>query len=175
MVDSNSGLVFGRPLTFLSRSICLAAAGLWFTVAAAAQDDPFVAPGDSFSFAEPDFVDGDCGGALLDVCDFIVNEPPLRSFALAVLPLQRVTGKAFQYNQFEIPPSEVPGSPPDTVVMAQISGSAGIKGFLAVTGTGAASASVALKVIDVTDDPDAGTVVASHSLASYGSQYPMDS
>lgn len=159
--------VFDGPFNFLFRSIVLAVAGL-SAASAAAQDAPVVAPGESFTFDAPDAIDGDCGGALVDVCDFVVNEPPLRSFALAILPLQRVTGESFQYNDFEVPLSEIPGSPPDTVVMAQISGSAGIKGFLAVSSIGAASASVGLKVIDITDDPDAGTVIASRSLANYG-------
>ena len=155
----------------------LSAFGLaaWSTSAPAGHLD-FVEPGDTLMLVSP-HVGGGCKEVAIDylaICEpgmpgQIDPNRPLRS-TVAVRPpisaFRRAAAAFFQFNDIEVDP----GNRPDTLLMAQVSGAIDVRGFLVLVGMGQVEAKIVAKVLDVTDDPDNGMVIKTHTIAKYEEQ-----
>jgi|GEM_PF-2979984 len=128
---------------------------------------PTLAPGASLTFTEPDAVDGSSEPGFAGAADFVTDATPLRAYAYGILPVQSSAASVFQYNDVIIAPSTVPGSAPDGVVAAQISGTVSARGFLFAMGATEARAAIDVDVLDVTLLGE-GIVLASQRIAQYG-------
>lgn len=133
----------------------------------------FARPGETLSLAGP-HVGGGCKEIAIEFvaeCLPLFLDPntdrPLRSTVRVSPPLptsfRRAASLFFQYNDIEIDPGNRPG----TLLTAQVSGAVDIRGFLVLIGLGQVEAKVVAKVLDVTDDPDNGVVVHTHTIAKY--------
>ncbi len=136
-------------------------------VAATDTAPPSLTPGETLTFTMPDAVGGTNNPAVIGLAGNIASQTPLRAFAYSVVPLQSSSASAFQYNDFAIPVSTVPGGVADSVVSAQISGSVSVRGFLFAMGASEATAGVNVEVLDITDTNAPPQVVSSQSIAEY--------
>jgi hypothetical protein len=129
---------------------------------------PSVAPGDTSVFPViPDLVDGSVDSNLSGFSSDSPGETPLKAFSFGIAPLARASSKVFQYHEFVVPESLVIGTDAGNVLVAGVSGSVEVRGFLFAMGGASAAAGVNLKLLDVTDDPFAPVLVWSRKLASY--------
>ena len=161
----------------LGRTFALVAIGIlaWRAPALASHMDT-VEPGDTIVLENP-HVGGGCKQVAIDFLALcapgtigdIDPARPLRS-RVAVTPpassFRRAAAVFYQYNDIEVDA----GNRPETLLTAQVSGAVDIRGFLVLIGLGQVEAKVVAKVIDVTDDPDNGVVVKTHTIAKYEEQ-----
>lgn len=138
---------------------------------ALAEHVEFLEPGDTLVFGAP-HSENQCEEfpdlTLTVVCcpEAIAPETdrPLRAVVqVQQTPFGRATAKFIQANDFEL----AAGNRADTILMAQISGQASLKGFLALIGMGKVEAKLVAKVFDVTPGVAAETMVKSHVIASH--------
>jgi hypothetical protein len=155
----------------LFRLFLFAMAGLLLSgIPDSAQSMTTLFPGDTFLFTAPDKVDGGCIESNTIIGSIGANcgtsSPPtipLSGFVDASLRFRRASYNLFQYNDFVID-GELR---PDSLLPVQISGSANVRGFLAIVGVGQASANVVLKLLDITDGPEAAIAVKTYKISSF--------
>ena len=133
-----------------------------------AQAVPTLRPGETHLFTDPDGVDGDCTESEVLLLAYgaacgVASPPstPLSGFVEASRRFRRASYEVFQYNEFTVDATSRPGS----LLLAQVSGKAFVRGFLAIVGVGQTSSDVVLKLLDVTNDPDNGEVVKAHTIS----------
>jgi hypothetical protein len=157
-------LAFPRGVAPLVVTLALAA-GLHAQQAAT----PVLEPGAKLTFGDPDVLDGTCGIfpplGIQANCNF-KGDTRLNAFAYAWGTLHRADATVFRSNLFEVSESAVVGTEPGAAMDAHVSGSAEINGFLFAMGGTSASASLELRLLDVTD-PVAEVLVACRPIRDY--------
>lgn len=134
-----------------------------------------VKPGETFYFGTPGFDNG-CEtfpavslppGSIVDCTPNSITpgtDRPLRSTVrVQKTPFGRAKATFFQFNDIELDA----GNRPDTLLMAQISGNADIRGFLVLIGLGKVETKLVAKVFDITDGEVGAPVVKTHTIAKY--------
>lgn len=121
---------------------------------------PEIEPGSFHEFSTtPSAVVGSCVDPFLGSCNLIEGETPLRAYAYGIVSGARAGATVMQHHEFTIPSPAASGSPPNTVLLAQIAGSVRVRGYLFTMGGATATAGVALELLDITDGADAATIV----------------
>ncbi len=151
--------------------ILITALILTICVCSESRAETLIRPGESISISDPDAIGGGfdgvgCGTFLAPTplaADCLVDptSTPLNSYVMAGRRLARADSELFQYYTIQV--DEGDGS--ESVLMAQVSGTVSVKGWMIIMGLAQSKSAVVLKVIDVTNGSE--KVITSRELSSH--------